>query len=93
MLFDFEALRRENMNRYGFGPETMQRQKVCKACGTVNEVEKKYCTDCGSALPSATLFDLYRLLHPSCPSCHAIVSTSYRYCPSCGKLLKQSRVP
>lgn len=89
MIDDFDLLRKENMRYYGFGPEVMARQKVCKACHEINDADRENCMFCGAVLLSATLYDVYRLFHPHCPACQTIVSASNNYCPACGKRLKK----
>ena len=88
-LLEFEESKRHNMEIYGFGPEIMKTQKVCKACCHTCDAAEKHCTACGTVLPRETLFELYQSYHISCPSCCATVRASYGYCPICGKQLKK----
>lgn len=80
-----EAMRRENMLRYGFGPEVMKQIKVCEMCGEQNDAWKRKCRTCGAHLPRSTLFDRYREMHQSCPVCKTVIPDAAGYCPICGK--------
>ena len=86
-VHEYEKL--ANMRLYGFGPEVMKVQKVCKVCGSTCGKDDDYCPACGTVLPGETLFELYRLYHISCPSCQTVVHVAYHYCPICGKQLKK----
>ena len=87
-MIELETMKLENMRRYGFGPETMKNQKVCKCCGCVCNRSDESCSACKAPLPSDTLYDLYKSFHISCPSCDTVVSKSFAFCPICGKRLK-----
>ena len=85
-----EALRKESMELYGFGPETMKHTRVCTQCGTATTADTKTCTVCGAALPEETLYDLYTRRHLRCPYCHAILKDLSNYCPQCGAALSKN---
>src|SRR5580700_360151 len=60
------------------------RRKVamrCTKCGTENAVGKKFCSQCGSGLPS------------SCPKCGAENTQASRFCGDCGAALVGNAEP
>jgi len=83
-----EAIRRETMKRFGFGPEIMRQTKVCRVCGHSCAVKEKHCSECGTVLPKETLFDLYKSNHLYCPACDTVVAKNAVFCPVCGKRLQ-----
>jgi len=84
-----EMLHRENMIRYGFGPEVMKKTKVCTLCGQRGEADQKFCTKCGTRLPDTTLYDFYRENHLYCHYCDTVVADSVQFCPRCGSKIKK----
>ena len=54
---------------------------ICSACGTANEVGRKFCKECGAALSLA------------CPSCGASNSADSKFCGECGTPLGSGVVP
>lgn len=81
------ALRQVTLLEFGFGPETMQRCKLCPECGRANSADRTDCADCGAHLPEMTLYDLYRSRHRCCPGCGVAVTNVAQYCPECGAQL------
>lgn len=88
----YEIVRRENMLRYGFGPEVMKQIKICGSCGTQNAAYERKCRECRTKLPRNTLFDLYREMHQSCPICKTVIPDHTGYCPVCGKKLTTTKL-
>ncbi len=84
-----KALRQVRLLEYGFGPETMRRRKICPECGRANLAQNTHCTDCGAALPEATLLDFYRSRHRCCSRCGVAVTDIAVYCPECGARLPE----
>ena len=83
-----EEIRIENMERFGFGPESMKKIKVCSHCGEPSEAEETVCRYCKNNLPKETLFHRYRDKHAYCTSCQTVVPKWMRFCPNCGKSLQ-----
>ena len=79
-----EAVRKQGMAYYGFGPEAMKKLKVCTECGASSPKDRQFCTECGRRLPDKTLYDIYKERHRSCPACDTVLSESMIYCPQCG---------
>ena len=50
----------------------------CPSCGTANPVGKRFCGDCGAALP------------PSCAACGAENAPDKRFCGNCGAALAEA---
>lgn len=50
----------------------------CANCGTVNEIGKKFCSDCGTSLEEEVLEIRY------CGSCGAEVEEGLKFCGECG---------
>lgn len=75
----------------GFGPDSMRLTKVCPHCGKGNPSANDTCADCGEALGSKTLFDLYLSRHPRCPQCGIAVTRAAVYCPSCGTRIERRK--
>ena len=84
-----QMLRRENMIRYGFGPEVMKRTKVCIRCGQKGDADRQFCVGCGERLPDTTLYDFYRGIHSYCPICDTVVTQTTQFCPKCGTKIKK----
>ena len=84
-----EEIRIENMERFGFGPESMKKIKVCSHCGEPSEAFETVCRYCNNELPKETLFHLYRAKHAFCSSCDTVVPKWMRFCPNCGKSLQK----
>lgn len=79
-----EMIRRQSMDRYGFGPDAMKQVKVCEECGAPSPVDRQFCTGCGHRLPDKSLYDIYRERHRCCPVCGAVLDDETDYCPQCG---------
>ena len=84
-----EEDRRASMEKYGFGPETMRRTRICPVCSRATTAEGPCCPSCGAVLPGETLYDRYRREHPCCPCCGAVLRTLQGFCPHCGARLKK----
>lgn len=84
-----KRLRAEQLERYGFGPEIMQKTKICPCCSGLVTNGENICPVCGRALPGLTLFAWYMQQHEVCSSCGTVVSGDGSYCPHCGKLLRK----
>lgn len=60
--------------------------KVCKYCGTQNDNNVAFCTQCGAnsfsykCVNCGTVFDT-----PHCPMCGVSADAMPRYCPNCGR--------
>ena len=72
------ALRQVTLLEFGFGPESMQRCKLCPECGRANPAQDTHCTDCGAVLPEKTLYDFYLSRHRCCPGCGVAVTFLWR---------------
>src|SRR5918995_1542167 len=53
---------------------------LCHACGTGNEVDRKFCGECGAALTRG------------CPSCGAANAPTVKFCGECGTALSAQPV-
>ena len=82
-----EKTKNIQLEQYGFGPNVMKKTKVCLKCGQLSRKRSMICTQCGSWLPFATLFDSYKRRHPCCPQCSTILTADTKYCPHCGQLI------
>lgn len=71
------------LEKYGFGPNVMKKNKVCSNCGTVVSSELENCNICGTHLPEETLFLKYISLHKVCSVCNSVVKVNANYCPQC----------
>ena len=87
-----KALRQVTLLEFGFGPETMQRCKLCPECGRANPAQDTHCADCGAVLPEKTLYDFYLSRHRCCPGCGVAVTDYAVYCPECGTRLPKAGV-
>lgn len=56
----------------------------CSNCGRVNEVGKKFCSDCGSKLEEVIVQTRY------CGSCGAEVEAGLKFCGECGAKVEES---
>src|SRR5436309_669078 len=54
---------------------------VCARCGSANEPDCRFCTECGAGLATA------------CPSCSAVTRPGSKFCGSCGHVLTSEAVP
>lgn len=90
---DCQTTRLEGMKRFGFGPEVMKQQRVCRLCGFTCRADESHCRGCGAVLPRETLFDLYKARHLYCPACSTVVANTTRFCPECGKRLQARQIP
>ena len=88
MIERVPTVRSEIMKRFGFGPEVMKQQKVCRVCGSPCTVSETHCAECGAVLPKETLFDLYKSHHTYCPHCDTVVAKTAIFCPVCGDRLQ-----
>lgn len=59
---------------------------ICSYCGTKNEAEGKFCTNCGLGLNNST-----EILTCPCPECGAENDAKGKYCKECGTLLKKEK--
>jgi RNA polymerase subunit RPABC4/transcription elongation factor Spt4 len=80
-----QKLRFKNLEKFGFGPNVMKKNKVCPRCGRLTGARLTVCPDCNEKLSSETLFDRYKRKHLSCSDCDTVLTPGSRYCPSCGK--------
>lgn len=80
----FERLRQENMEYFGFGPVSMKKIKVCLRCGQAVQNTDEICKTCGCELPEKTLYDVYKERHQICSCCETVLSDTMEYCPQCG---------
>lgn len=87
-----QKARFRELERYGFGPNVMKKNKVCVNCGKLVRASAKTCPECGERLSSETLFDRYKRQHKSCPDCDTVLSYDSRYCPNCGKQISQGNL-
>ena len=71
------------LEKFGFGPNVMKKNKVCSECGAVVSSEFENCGICGALLPEETLFIKYISLHKVCPECNCVVKADANYCPQC----------
>ena len=53
----------------------------CEACGAENRAGKKFCVQCGIALPKA------------CPSCGSTIQADEKFCGECGAAVDGPLVP
>jgi class 3 adenylate cyclase/tetratricopeptide (TPR) repeat protein len=51
---------------------------TCPVCGTQSEAGKKFCAECGAALPLA------------CPACGHVVTATQKFCAECGTPLRRA---
>lgn len=77
------------MKHYGFGTEVMKQIKVCSRCKAKAEATQIFCKECGTKLPSDTLYEIYKRKNRVCKSCDAIITQEMRYCPKCGRKLDE----
>ena len=75
----------KKLEKFGFGPNVMKKNKVCLRCGRLVGTRLLVCPDCNEKLSSETLFDRYKRRHLSCSRCDTILTPGSRYCPTCGK--------
>jgi RNA polymerase subunit RPABC4/transcription elongation factor Spt4 len=80
-----QKLRFKNLEKFGFGPNVMKKNKVCPRCGRLVRAKLMVCPDCNERLSSETLFDCYKRRHKSCSDCDTVLAPGSRYCPTCGK--------
>lgn len=87
-----QKLRFKNLERFGFGPNVMKKNKVCPRCGRLAGARLRICPDCNEKLSSETLFDRYKRRHISCAACDTVLASDSRYCPHCGKPVMKKAV-
>ena len=80
-----QKLRFKNLEKFGFGPNVMKKNKVCPRCGRLVGARLTVCPDCNERLSSETLFDRYKRRHLSCSHCDTVLTPGSQYCPNCGK--------
>ena len=80
-----QKLRFKNLERFGFGPNVMKKNKVCHRCGRLVGARLANCPDCNEKLSSETLFDRYKRRHMCCSDCDTVLAPGSHYCPHCGK--------
>jgi len=79
-----QKARFRELERYGFGPNVMKKNKVCARCGKLVKASARTCPECGELLSSETLFDRYKRQHQCCYECDTVLSPGSLYCPNCG---------
>lgn len=57
--------------------EGLQEEIVCDACGTKNDLDSKFCSNCGKSLVCL------------CPECGEQVKPNSNFCDNCGKKLEK----
>lgn len=80
-----QKLRFKQLEKFGFGPNVMKKNKVCPRCGKLVGARLTVCPDCNERLSSETLFDRYKRRHLNCFHCDNVLPPGSRYCPICGK--------
>ena len=83
-----QKARFRELERYGFGPNVMKKNKVCARCGQAVNAEAADCPNCGEKLRGETLFDRYKQRHACCPACDTVLPRDARFCPHCGLALE-----
>ena len=87
-----QKLRYKKLEKFGFGPNVMKKNKVCPRCGSLVAAKLGLCPDCHEKLSAETLFDRCKRLHGSCAGCDTILPPGSRYCPNCGKPVMKKAV-
>ena len=82
MLRQYERVKREGMQHYGFGIDAMKEIKICSDCGEMINAKEENCK-CGALLPDETLYEIYVKRHRHCERCGAIVNNDAHFCPDC----------
>lgn len=57
--------------------------KKCKYCGSQNEDDNLFCTECGKELPKGMV----------CPNCGTFLDVGHTFCSNCGKKIEEQVVP
>ena len=83
-----QKLRFKNLEKFGFGPNVMKKNKVCPRCGKLVGARLGICPDCNEKLSGESLFDLYKRRHPCCTSCDTVLTSGSRYCSVCGQAVQ-----
>jgi len=65
-----------------YATEAAKNMKVCPNCNKATSADKKFCPDCGSALPEQTVAE-----GAVCTSCGAQNTIGTKFCASCGAKL------
>ena len=65
-----------------YATEAAKNMKVCPNCNKATSADKKFCPDCGSALPEQTVAE-----GAVCTSCGAQNAIDTKFCASCGAKL------
>ena len=66
----------------GYATEAAKNTKVCPKCGRPNGADKKFCADCGTALPEHTLAQ-----GSVCTDCGTQNNIGTKFCQNCGAKL------
>lgn len=72
------------LERFGFGPNMMKKNRICLGCGHIISIDGDSCPLCGNGLSVQTLYDRYKQMHVCCPVCDTVLTEDARYCPHCG---------
>lgn len=88
MLYTSRNTRFHDLERLGFGTRAMKKVKVCAGCGAIAKASDLFCRECGTPLPSETLFQTYKSKSRYCTVCDTIVTSTAQFCPKCGTQLK-----
>lgn len=80
----------EQMEHYGFGPNVMQKTRICQYCSTLVTDGASVCPVCRNKLPGATLFAWYKKQHKVCGYCKTVLADDSEYCPQCGRPVKKA---
>jgi membrane protease subunit (stomatin/prohibitin family) len=62
---------------------------ACPACGNVNSVGKKFCSECGAKIEAAPA----PANGSACPACGALNETGRKFCSECGGKLEAAAKP
>ncbi len=73
-----------NLEQFGFGPNVMNKIKICPKCGQISKKGSFFCRSCGAFFTRETLYDHYRRQHRCCAGCGTVLTADARFCPYCG---------
>jgi len=90
MTMKNDRIRQESMRHYGFGNEVMMRIKICEECGAIASIDQTFCKECGTKLPSHSLYEVYKERHDVCPHCDTILAENTFFCPQCGRSIQKT---
>lgn len=88
-----QKLRFKNLEKFGFGPNVMKKNKVCPRCARLVGARLSVCPDCNEKLSIETLFDRYKRWHLSCDVCDTVLAPDSRFCSNCGAAVKKNTEP